>query len=264
VTILYVLVRYLGMIVVLLRLVNGVINVKNDAICYNLLVSYTFINLFLIVAAQAIMIIRVYALYRNSKAILYFLVSCCLAEMGVLIGCAIKVYALRGGTGRVTQTANHLCAYTSNRESFAPEITMVAAIGTFQAIILIAAVYSFVNHFWKTRHSRPELQSSGIVSFITGNVLYFALLFVGIGLSCATYAVSDGTAGPASVGIFDMTAYTFPLFGFCIIGPYLVLSVRVAHFRAQRRARKSGFHQSLGMNAIQVQVEQESRTTIEF
>lgn len=264
VTVLYVLVRYLGMLVVMLRLVSSVVGIDNVKICYNLLVSYTFINLFLIVAAQAIMIIRIFALYRNSKTILYFLMSCCFVEMGVLIGCAIQVYALRGGTGRIEMTPNGLCAYTSLRENYAPEIAMVCAIGTFQAVILVTASYSFVKHFWRARHNRPELQDSGIVAFLTGNVLYFALLFVGIGLSGATYAVSKGNAAPADIGIFDMTAYTFPLFGFCIIGPYLVLSVRVAHFRAQRRARKAGFNQTIGMNAIQVQVEQESSTTVEY
>ncbi|KAG2126238.1 hypothetical protein DEU56DRAFT_983014 [Suillus clintonianus] len=234
-TILYLSLRYLGILYIVLNILGNVPTILLTDADFSGLILYFTWDWTTVVAfpMPVIVIARLYAMYQRSRRILIFLVVICLAVNIFDLANAVMTTRQTSGEELIISGTNAcMIVYTDN---FSPLFSITWILGTvWEVLALCLAVWIAVKHFRELRqHSAGGFMGDCFTVLIKSHVLYFASF---VAVSCFNLIIDLSPtllADPSSVEtqIFLGVLQILEAILFFVLGPRLILSVREYHTR---------------------------------
>jgi len=243
-TALYIIVCYFGMFAVVASMLLSFSMEMTGERCLRLYLAYQVVGLFVIAALQAISIIRIHALYNRSRTVLYILLGLFILEQVTIVTTISVLYAMKDNISSIDLSLGGV--YECNISDSAPmfvwmNLTNCIAVAVFEVVMVSMALYRIWLHLELVRNDRRSLKLSAsaepsswaalfknlLAVVIRDNILYFVLIFVFDGIKAATLDPSPAVQGiTMSATVFESAVAFMQGFLVCMIGPYLVLSLR--------------------------------------
>ncbi|KAG1719343.1 uncharacterized protein EDB91DRAFT_467771 [Suillus paluster] len=231
-TIMYLSVRYLGILYAVTSMLIGVPTIPmTDAVSFNMYVAIVWTILVVFAMTGVIMMTRLYAMYQRSRKVLILLIVVLLAiniVNGVIYG-----IETRHASGEVYIVfGTYMCAIDygeSDQLLLTPMIWILTMV--WEVLALLLAVWIAVKHFRELRRS----STGGFIGdcftvLLTNHVVYFASFAAASSFELG-YLLSIISADPYSLQsqIVVGVAQIFLLAQYFVLGPRLILSVRNYH-----------------------------------
>ncbi|KAH7907908.1 hypothetical protein BJ138DRAFT_1158899 [Hygrophoropsis aurantiaca] len=214
-----------------------------------------WINMYLVVnwsssifvlAMQAILVIRIYALCNRSKVVLIFLTIIYVLQAIVIIvaaGLIFNLSVMRKYVISVSPALGSVAQFTTiNSDVFflPPQDSTILSV-VFDAILLMFALFAFVRHALEARKLDGGWSMSSLVRIIVADhMLYFICYLTWLAISLATNYIESGFVLYTDVlSVFNALAV--------IAGPRMVISLR-GH---EQKTRDSGSAPDHEMSTIQ-------------
>jgi hypothetical protein len=175
-TVLYLSVRYLGMIYAVLYILNGVPTIfLTDTECTIIYVIRNWTGVLVFAMLFVIMITRLHAMYQRSRKILIFLIVTFLAD-NIFNGVVTVMTTMYTSGEGLVLSGTYLCSigYTKDIIYFLGCLTWI--LGTvWEVFALCLALWIAVKHFRELRqHSTGGVMEDCFTVLIKSHVLYFA------------------------------------------------------------------------------------------
>ncbi|EIW77398.1 hypothetical protein CONPUDRAFT_146358 [Coniophora puteana RWD-64-598 SS2] len=223
---LYILLRHLGILYSLLELSFFVFGTRmSDKVRYVLfLVSMSF-QVVVIGALQAMMILRLHALYSGSTKMLYFLLSSYILQSIVSVAASIVLYGPHGQTimSDLMQNSAWICGNLLSSSAFwAGTLSQLTTLA-YEAVILALTLYCYVRN-WATA---CRLRGLAFV-LVRDNVLYFLLLLTALSLEITSFESWAGAQRTSENGlVYLCVSDVIVITATCIFGPRMVINIRM-------------------------------------
>lgn len=227
-TILYLGVRYLGILFIALNLLYNVPTIPlKDTECFIVYVVWDWIGIMVFAMLWVIVIARLHAMYQRSRKILIFLIVIALAVN--TFTCVAAIMAMTHVLGEeYILSGTYQCSLR-----FPDDIQLLDSIAWIlscvgEVIALCLVVWIGVKHFRESRlHSTGGITEDSFTVLIKTHVFYFASF---IGVSCLQLIVhlsplSMDTLSPATQ-ICDALLQIFQVAQMFVLGPRLILNIR--------------------------------------
>ncbi|KAG2149111.1 uncharacterized protein EDB93DRAFT_1279480 [Suillus bovinus] len=222
-TVLYLLVRYLGMLYAALSMLGNAPTIA--------LTDTNWISVFVFAMLWVIIITRLHAMYQGSRKILIFLIVTFLA-VTIFNGVVAVILMMHTSGGEFVLSGTYLC-----QTNFAEDITLLNSItwilGTvWEVLALCLAVWIAVKHFRELRHH----SAGGIIGdcfsvLIKTHVVYFASF---VAVSCFELIRDLSPTILANqysleTQIFFGLSQILTVMQMFVLGPRLILGIREYH-----------------------------------
>ncbi|KAG0700920.1 hypothetical protein DFH29DRAFT_1080397 [Suillus ampliporus] len=230
-TILYLSVRYLGIIYVALNILLDVPTIPlTDAVSQIVYLAQEWVSIIVNAMLGVIIITRLNAMYQRSSKVLILLVVVFLA---VNIACAVLGgVSMRGISGEeLILSGTYQCHITYEVDSQHMTVTTWILCTIWEVLALCLALWIAVKHFREVpRHSAAEIIGDCFTVLMRTHVIYFASFVVVSSLGFAIF-FSPGLGNPFSLEaqIYDEFLQFFISVQTFVLGPRLVLGVREYH-----------------------------------
>lgn len=227
-TVMYLSVRYLG---ILFAVLNILVNVPTifltDAGCWILYITVNWMYVVVLPMLRIIMITRLYAMYQRSRKMLIFLVVIFLADTAFNV--IVSGMSTKNTSGEeYILSGNYVCATTyAGNTILLDSITWI--FGTaWEVLVLFLAAWIAVKHFRALRqHSTGGVIEDCFTVLIKSHVFYF-LSFVAV--SCLNLMILSPaiSVNPDVIGIdyFYGVLQVLTTVQMFVMGPRLILGVR--------------------------------------
>ncbi|KAH7920505.1 hypothetical protein BV22DRAFT_796784 [Leucogyrophana mollusca] len=199
-TLLYLIARYSGSLCII-GLAAWVICINwsyTVGVAMYLVVNWSS-NIF-ILAMQAILVIRVYALCNKSKKILIFLVTCfCLQAIAVMVmaGLIFNLRVMKQYVVSVGASIGSVAQITTIDSSafYPPPQDSTIIVVAFDAVVSLVALFAFVQHALETRNLDGKWSVNALVKLLVADqMLYFICYLAWLSISLATNYVESGVS----------------------------------------------------------------------
>ncbi|KAH7907875.1 hypothetical protein BJ138DRAFT_1128861 [Hygrophoropsis aurantiaca] len=226
-TALYLIARYSGSLYII---GNAALNMDINwtySVNLNTMLAMTWSETIFVVTMQAILVIRVYALFNQSKKLLTFLTTLYALQTIAAFVLTALFYNYRALHEFVASVGPAIGSGTISISSGASAYFLLSKdviflpLG-FDTIALLLALRAFVRHALETKTLGGGWSIHALVrTLVADHLAYFFCIQVWAALTIATnYATNDeSTVLPASLGVFSALVVVF--------GPHMVISLRV-------------------------------------
>ncbi|KAG1771176.1 hypothetical protein EV702DRAFT_657793 [Suillus placidus] len=227
-TALYLSVRYLG---ILFAFLNILINIPTilltDAVSWILYITVNWMYVVLFPMLRIIMIVRLYAMYQQSRKMLIFLVVIFLAN--TILDVVVSIMSTRLTSGQeLILSGTYVCAtaYAGNI-ILLNSITWISAT-VWEVLVLFLAVWISVKHFRELRqHSTGGVIEDCFAVLLKSHVFYFVSF---VAVSCFNLMVLSPaiSVNPNVIGLdfFYGTLQIMMVVQMFVLGPRLILGIR--------------------------------------
>ncbi|EIW76832.1 hypothetical protein CONPUDRAFT_146553 [Coniophora puteana RWD-64-598 SS2] len=191
--------------------------------------------------------LSVYLLLPLFKTVLYILLGLFILEQITIVTTISVLYAMKDNISSIDLSLGGV--YECNISDSAPmfvwmNLTNCIAVAVFEVVMVSMALHRIWLHLELVRNDRRNLKMSAsaessswtalfknlLAVVIRDNILYFVLIFVFDGIKAATLDPSPAVQGiTVSATVFESAVAFMQGFLVCMIGPYLVLSLRKHH-----------------------------------
>ncbi|KAG2345756.1 hypothetical protein BDR05DRAFT_960021 [Suillus weaverae] len=220
-TCLYLAVRYFGIFLAMLCACWGGITYIPEQSCYALavLLEWGFSIYFWL--AEAVLIWRLYALYNQSKSILYVLIGLFLLIIALSIGIDIFLYS-RPEAFSVKEIVTPNVNYCTSSFNIGPMPAVYASIPVvcFDIFLVVLAVLALVRHLRERREVQMK-PNTYVVLIVRCHIVYFFLNLTNQVLMAVLWA----NIPPAVMSLSEGFINTAPF----IIAPRLIISIWDTH-----------------------------------
>ncbi|KAH7908163.1 hypothetical protein BJ138DRAFT_1103737 [Hygrophoropsis aurantiaca] len=181
-------------------------------------------NIFLL-TMQAILTIRVYALFDKSKKVLIFLATFYVLQaiaVLVMVGLLMNNWTISGYIVAIGPTYGSVGRFLtlSNSVFFLPAQESAIPFVVFDTVLLFFALWASVGHSLEAKTSDGEWSISVLVrTLLVDHLVYFVCYVIWLSLSLATNYLDEG------VSRLDIVIYTFNTLA-VVTGPRMVISLR--------------------------------------
>ncbi|KAG1720722.1 uncharacterized protein EDB91DRAFT_323910 [Suillus paluster] len=230
-TVLYLGVRYLGILYAVTNMLTGVPTIPmTDAVSITVFLAMEWTNIVVFAMTGVIMMTRLYAMYQRSRTVLILLIVILLAA--TIVNGALNEIVNRHASGEVyILFGTYECAIDQGEG--AQLLTLISWIFTivWEVLALFLAVWIAVKRFRELRQSsRGGIIEDCFTVLIRTHVVYFASFAATVGIWLAM-SLSTISADPYSLQnqIYGGVAQISSLVRMFVLGPRLILNVREHH-----------------------------------
>ncbi|KAG2030156.1 hypothetical protein BDR03DRAFT_974931 [Suillus americanus] len=225
-TVLYLIVRYLGMLYVIVPTI-----LLTDAVSLIVYVIWNWTSAVVNPMLGVIMITRLHAMYQRSRKILIFLIVTFLAVI-IFSGAVAVMIAMHTSGEEIILSGTYQCTIGYGRDT--PLLGAIAwIVGTvWEVFALCLAVWVAVKHFSELRqHSAGGIIGDCFTVLMKTHMFYFASFVV---VSCCrliSFLSSTNLFVQSSPGIqmYEGFGEIFPAVQMFVLGPRLILGIREYH-----------------------------------
>ncbi|KAG2034961.1 hypothetical protein BDR03DRAFT_963719 [Suillus americanus] len=232
-TVLYLSVRYLGILYAALYMLSSVTAISlTDTQCLVIYNVRNWTGVLVFTMLFVIMVTRLHAMYQRSRRILTFLIVIFLA-VNIFSGVVTVMTTMYASGEELILSGTHQCSigYVKNDVLLLGSITWILGI-VWEFLSLCLALWIAVKHFRELRqHSTGGIMEDCFTVLMKTHVLYFASFGA---VSCFSLIINlsptfsaDGFSPEAE--IFSCFLQIFTVVQMFVLGPRLVLSVREFH-----------------------------------
>jgi hypothetical protein len=227
-TVLYICVRYIGILYSVVNIIDCLPFSITDIDCliFYFIVAWTpvVVNAML----GVIMVIRIHAMYQRSKRILVFLVVV-LSASTIASGVIVVVANIGVLVGEFVLLGYHECVITNSTYQYNLGYESLIPTATWEILTFVLAVWIVIKHFKELRQS-PTGSTIGdcFTVLIKSHAFYFVAFAVVACFSLISLYVNASywsSAGSFITGILEI-AQVLQMF---VLGPRLILSIREYH-----------------------------------
>lgn len=225
-TVLYISVRYVGMLAFGISILLGLPSVSvTDVGCTILGLAQWWIVFVVNVMLGYILIIRLHVMYQQSRRISNFLSGISLA-VTITCGVILAIASNKASGEELILSGAHLCVLSEKSDHPLPETWILTVV--WEVLVLCLAVWIAIRHF-----SGLQRRSAGrdcFIVLIKTHVFYFAAhaavsCLATVGLLSSQMSGSSSTGTEIYSGILEISL----LVQMFVLGPRLLLSVREYH-----------------------------------
>ncbi|EIW86150.1 hypothetical protein CONPUDRAFT_68749 [Coniophora puteana RWD-64-598 SS2] len=180
-----------------------------------------------------ILMLRIFALYNNSKKILAFLITLLLAEQAVIITIMIWLYRR---WGEYTYEVFIISGIRTCTVSFSADAEWTIPTGNavmiaFESILFALVMFRF---FCQVRSARQGWQTlwdwkSVFANIIRGNLIYYLVVLVAASLDALGLYMDNIDPASASMKAYTVIDLIIGYYVYTMLGPHLILSLRLNH-----------------------------------
>jgi len=227
----YAFLRYTGLFWVIAVIFTNVPIAFSDHVCYVLcILLYAVLQTVQMIVVQGIMTARVCALYGTSKKVGIFLSACFIVMIMVSIATCVISYAPPYGVygGESIFLGIRACLIFSR----GPALTWVNPLsaGVSLAFELLLTVMVVYRSLWKLNEHRKQSRAIGIHSIVDLIVQHSVLFFLGtLAAGIINALLTDPYTGPLDTMILEDISPALDTIITCMMGPWLILSIREYH-----------------------------------
>ncbi|KAH7907232.1 hypothetical protein BJ138DRAFT_1129315 [Hygrophoropsis aurantiaca] len=238
-TALYLIARYFGSLYVIGNAAMYVYINWTYSVIVNILLVINWTENIFILTMQAMLVIRVYALFNQSKKVLIFLATCYVLQ-------AVAVFVITGlmsnkqvlekdytsvgpAIGSVEQAITANLSAVSNTMDQDSTILSIA----FDSILLLFALWAFVKHALEAKTVNGGWSINVLVrTLVADHVLYFICNLIWLSLSIAANSVEFSVSSAILLG------NTLDVFGALVVvaGPRMVISIRTTENKTRGKS----------------------------
>jgi hypothetical protein len=227
-TVLYLCVRYLGILYAVLAVLASVPTISlTDTGCFVINVALNWTSYLVFTMLWVIIITRLYAMYQPSRKILIFLIVIFLA-FNIFDGVVVVMTTMHTSAEELILSGTYQCLIGSAEENqvlnYIPSILGFA----WDVLALCHTVWMAVKHFHELRqHSAGRIVGNCFTMLIKTHIVYFASMVV---VSCFTFIVTFSMDALSLESHIDAgLLQILEVLQMFVLGPRLILSIREYH-----------------------------------